>query len=185
VDEVRTNKKHNQPINQFIICFFYIVKPSEKAKLFKQAQPYFSQATDKLYLREISSAEWSKETSQLKDDSDDEDKRFLTKRGAERAEFELPHYTKFLLIASYLASYNPPRFDVRYFAKASEERKKKKGGGTRKGRVDKLGGKMRQQLLGPKAFPVERMLAIFYSIIEEPLEDTIDIQSQVGLIDMI
>jgi origin recognition complex subunit 5 len=89
------------------------------------------------------------------------------------------------LIASYLASYNPPRFDVRYFAKASEERKKKKGGGTRKGRVDKLGGKMRQQLLGPKAFPVERMLAIFYSIIEEPLEDTIDIQSQVGLIDMI
>jgi origin recognition complex subunit 5 len=38
---------------------------------------------------------------------------------------------------------------------------------------------MRQQLLGPKAFPVERMLAIFYSIIDEQLDDGIDIPVQV------
>jgi origin recognition complex subunit 5 len=38
---------------------------------------------------------------------------------------------------------------------------------------------MRQQLIGPKAFPMERMLAIFYSIIDEELEDSIDIQLQV------
>lgn len=37
---------------------------------------------------------------------------------------------------------------------------------------------MRPQLLGPKAFPVERMLAIFYSIIDNSLEDTINIQMQ-------
>ena len=121
-------------------------------------------------MREISSAEWEREM--LKDEHNEEQK-------IGRAEVELPFYAKFLLIAAYLASYNPPRFDVRYFAKSAEERKKKKGGGTRKGRVDKLGGKMRQQLLGPKTFPVERMLAIFYSILEDSLEDTIDIQLQI------
>ena len=81
-----------------------------------------------------------------------------------------------LLIASYLASYNPPKFDIRYFSRTSDERKKKKGGATRKGRVDKTGGMIRQQLLGPKVFPVERMLAIFYSIIGDKLEDTVNIQ---------
>ncbi|KAI9273739.1 origin recognition complex subunit 5-like protein [Sporodiniella umbellata] len=133
----------------------------ETPKLIKLAQPYFAEATEKLYLREMSSIEWTEQ-----------------QKVVGRTDFDLPYYSKFLLISSYLASYNPPRFDVRYFAKSAEERRKKKGGGTRK-RVDNLGGKMRQQLLGPKAFPVERMLAIFYSILDEPLEDTIDIQLQI------
>lgn len=46
----------------------------ETPKLFKQAQPYFAEATDKLYLREISSAEWTKETQQL-DQEHNENKR--------------------------------------------------------------------------------------------------------------
>lgn len=144
------------------------VEKHEKAKLYKLAQPYFFDATDKLYLREISSAEWTNSPAS-------------TSNPHQRV--DLPYYTRFLLIASYLASYNPPRFDVRYFAKSTNENvRKKKGGGTRKSgaKVDKLGGKMRQQLLGPKAFPVERMLAIFYSIIDDDdLEDTVDIQLQI------
>ncbi|KAI8080055.1 origin recognition complex [Halteromyces radiatus] len=154
----------------------------ETAKLFKHAQPYFAEATDKLYLREISSAEWSKETQQL-DQELDENKRvgaFLSHtRSTGKGDFDLPYYTKFLLLACYLASYNPPRFDMRYFAKGPEERSKRKGGGTRKGKAEQTGGKMRQQLLGPKAFPIERMLAIFYSIIDDELEDSIDIQLQI------
>ncbi|KAL7316453.1 hypothetical protein PS15m_005540 [Mucor circinelloides] len=147
------------------------VLPTEKAKLFKHAQPYFSEATEKLYLREISSAEWTRETKDL--DS-------AARHMGRSKEVELPFYSRFLLIAAYLASYNPPRFDVRYFAKSTNEAtKKKRGGGTRKTAADKLGGKMRQQLLGPKAFPVERMLAIFYSIVDETLEDTVDIQLQI------
>jgi hypothetical protein len=43
---------------------------------------------------------------------------------------------------------------------------------------------MRQQLLGPKAFPVERMLAIFYSIIDDKLDDAIDIPVQVKICDV-
>ncbi|KAI8328325.1 origin recognition complex subunit 5 C-terminus-domain-containing protein [Chlamydoabsidia padenii] len=155
----------------------------ETSKLFKQAQPYFAEATDKLYLREISSAEWTKETRQL-DQEHTENERvgaFLSHtRSRGKGDFDLPYYTKFLLLACYLASYNPPRFDIRYFAKGREERSKKKGGGTRKGKADNTGGKMRQQLVGPKAFPIERMLAIFYSIIDDELEDSIDIQLQIS-----
>ncbi|KAI8393755.1 origin recognition complex subunit 5 C-terminus-domain-containing protein [Radiomyces spectabilis] len=150
----------------------------EKAKLLNLARPYIAEASEKLYLREISSAEWTKATEQL--DTKTTATSFLqNSRNGNRADFDLPYYTKFLLLASYLASYNPPKFDVRYFSRTAEERRKKKGGGVRKGTVDKLGGKMRQQLLGPKPFPVERMLAIFYSIIGETLEDNIDIQLQI------
>ncbi|KAF7726968.1 Origin recognition complex subunit 5 [Apophysomyces ossiformis] len=160
-----------------------LVEKHETHKLVKLAQPYFAEATDKLYLREISSAEWTKQTQILEEMEDIEKKPgpFLKHtRESSRVDFDLPYFTKFLLIASYLASYNPPRFDVRYFSKTAEQRKKKKGGGTRNSRVDAQGGgKMRQQLLGPKAFPVERMLAIFYSIVDDSLEDTIDIQQQI------
>ncbi|CAO3620429.1 unnamed protein product [Cunninghamella blakesleeana] len=158
------------------------IKMYETSKLLIQAKPYFSEATDKLYLREISSAEWTKETQQL-DKEDNENARvgaFLSHtRATGKADFDLPYYTKFLLISCYLASYNPAKFDLRYFAKGREERKKKKGGGTKKGKADNAGGKMRQQLLGPKAFPMERMLAIFYSIIDDDLDDSIDIQLQI------
>ncbi|KAI8146558.1 origin recognition complex subunit 5 C-terminus-domain-containing protein [Fennellomyces sp. T-0311] len=156
------------------------VQMQEKAKLLKHAQPYFAQATDKLYLREISSAEWNREARRLELEDADGDMAFLTRPVArEKGEFDLPYYTKFLLLASYLASYNPARFDVRYFSKAGEARAKKKGGGTRKAKAEQGGGKMRPQLLGPKAFPIERMLAIFYSIINGSLEDSIDVQTQI------
>ncbi|KAI8575916.1 hypothetical protein K450DRAFT_259376 [Umbelopsis ramanniana AG] len=158
-------------------------KTHETAKLFKLAQPYFAEATDKLYLREISSSEWAKRTSEMADakttTSHTVDASVIAAiRTNAKGDFDLPYYTKFLLIASYLASYNPPRFDVRYFAKVADEKKKKKRG-IHKSASDKSGGKMRQQLLGPKAFPVERMLAIFYSIIDDKLDDAIDIPVQI------
>lgn len=60
-------------------------------------------------------------------------------------DFELPYYTKFLLIAAFLASYNPPRYDVRYFSRNAEERRKKRGGGAAKSKEMKnLGGKVGQ-----------------------------------------
>lgn len=46
----------------------------------------------------------------------------------------LPRMAKFLLIAAFLASYNPPRKDLMFFGRGRWEGggKKKKGGGTRK-----------------------------------------------------
>ncbi|RKO85407.1 origin recognition complex subunit [Blyttiomyces helicus] len=39
---------------------------------------------------------------------------------------------------------------------------------------------MRQQLLGPKSFDLERMLAIFYNIIDDKIPMSIDVQKQIA-----
>jgi hypothetical protein len=42
---------------------------------------------------------------------------FLSSGLSAHAHVELPYYSKFLLIAAYLASYNPARTDRRFFLK--------------------------------------------------------------------
>lgn len=102
----------------------------------------------------------------------------------------------FLVIASFLASYNPSRLDVRYFLRddsllslssGSAKGKSLKGGrklgpgrgraGGKKGRPSKSALRVttdgqtenlnRQQLLGPKPFPIDRLLAIFQALVTE------------------
>ncbi|KAJ1677608.1 hypothetical protein EV182_005815 [Spiromyces aspiralis] len=106
----------------------------------------------------------------------------ITKMAAPSDGLDLPYYTKFLLISGFLASYNPTKMDVQYFART-------KGDGgfgiKRRGRKPKAkeamaNGMDRQQLLGPKAFPIERMLAIFYSILDNPVDCTVNVYSQVA-----
>lgn len=80
---------------------------------------------------------------------------------------ELPYYTSYLLIAAYLASYNPSRQDQTFFMKIHERKRRKKGGGTAKGRPSKH-RKIQRRLLGPQAFIMERMLAIFHAIVPHP-----------------
>jgi origin recognition complex subunit 5 len=55
-------------------------------------------------------------------------------REGEKVMRQLPRMAKFVLVASYLASTNPARTDMRMFARGPDERAKrrKKGGGTRK-----------------------------------------------------
>jgi origin recognition complex subunit 5 len=51
---------------------------------------------------------------------------------------DLAYYSKYLLCAAYLASYNPARQDPIYFMKGSEKKRKRKGrGGGASGRVAK------------------------------------------------
>src|ERR1700748_363908 len=50
---------------------------------------------------------------------------------------ELPYFTKFILCAAYLASYNPPRQDRIYFMKFSDRKSRKRGGGGVHGRMGK------------------------------------------------
>jgi origin recognition complex subunit 5 len=87
---------------------------------------------------------------------------------------ELPRLTRFLIIASYLASYNPSKLDVRFFTKGSESRHK-----VSKKAIHN-GTKKRQQLLGPRSFGLERMLAIFYSIVHDNVRTFADIHSQIA-----
>ena len=84
----------------------------------------------------------------------------------------LPLLSRYLLIAAYLASSNPARKDLLMLATGEDELhklKKKKGGATRKtpSSTNRLGkdGLVRkevlpQRLLGPKPFPLERMVAV-------------------------
>ena len=85
----------------------------------------------------------------------------------------LPLLSRYILISAFLASSNPSRKDVQMLATEEDDllgggRKKRKGGGTRKTpqrkKLDVNGVAMKeavpQRLLGPKPFPVERLVAI-------------------------
>ncbi|CAG9768036.1 unnamed protein product [Ceutorhynchus assimilis] len=76
---------------------------------------------------------------------------------------ELPFYTKYLLIAAYLASYNSAKDDKRLFTKYHGKKTKTRKDVNRKNKVsDKLNTQM-----GPTTFTLDRLLAIFYSILED------------------
>ena len=83
---------------------------------------------------------------------------------------QLPYYSRLLLVAAYLASFNPPRTDQLFFMKSAAAKRRKKGGGTAltKGRPGVIKHrKISRKLLGPQAFILERMLAIFHAIKED------------------
>ncbi|EGG03929.1 uncharacterized protein MELLADRAFT_89744 [Melampsora larici-populina 98AG31] len=78
----------------------------------------------------------------------------------------LPIISRYLLIASFITSYNPAKSDARLFVTFDEV-------GTNRGRrarqvKPKIGEAVkvreRQQLLGPKSFPLSRLMAIFNAI---------------------
>jgi origin recognition complex subunit 5 len=78
---------------------------------------------------------------------------------------QLPLFSRLLLIAAYLASYTPARNDQLLFSKSATKGRRKKGGGTAKSRhrVSKH-RKISGKLLGPQAFVMERLLAIFHAV---------------------
>lgn len=76
--------------------------------------------------------------------------------------FELPFYARYLLVAAYLASYNSPKDDRRLFTKHHGKKRK-----TAKDIKQK--SKVSEQLnvqIGPKPFTLDRLLAIFYTILD-------------------
>ncbi|KAJ1727994.1 hypothetical protein LPJ61_004281, partial [Coemansia biformis] len=148
---------------------------SEFARLFKLCQPYFAAASERLYLREISSSEWLKHSTVASATTAPEDVTMAIHKISDNGDaLDLPYYAKFLLIAAFLASYNPTRLDAQYFSRGKSQAKR------RRATKDTTGGDNRQQLLGPKSFGIERMLAIFYSIIVEPVDSSVDVQIQIS-----
>ena len=82
------------------------------------------------------------------------------------APYNLPYYPSHLLLASYLTSYNPPKYDITLFSKSSLSKRRKRGGGTAltSHRVSKH-RRVSRKILGPQPFPLERLLAIFHAIL--------------------
>uniref|UniRef100_A0A8C2T4J2 Origin recognition complex subunit 5 n=1 Tax=Coturnix japonica TaxID=93934 RepID=A0A8C2T4J2_COTJA len=137
-------------------------KERDTRKLWKNIEPHLKKAMQTVYLREISSSQWERLQS--------EEEPGQIKGLSAHAHVELPYYSKFLLIAAYLASYNPVRTDKRFFLKHH--------GKIKKTNFMKKHEKTSNHLLGPKPFPLDRLLAILYSIVDNRVAPTANIFSQ-------
>ncbi|XP_014090615.3 origin recognition complex subunit 5 [Bactrocera oleae] len=89
---------------------------------------------------------------------------------------ELPYYGKYLLIAAFIASYNSSKKDKRLFVKNHGKRRKRLQNINANAKVTE---KM-NTYIGPKSFSVDRLLAIFYAILEEKVGLTCNLLSQVS-----
>jgi len=92
---------------------------------------------------------------------------------------ELPYYSRWILCAAYLASFNPARLDPVHFMKSAERKRRKKGGGTAAGRQAKH-RKIPRHLLAPGAFALDRLFAILHAILPHDLVPTVDVYTQVA-----
>ncbi|XP_076815225.1 origin recognition complex subunit 5-like [Clavelina lepadiformis] len=136
---------------------------NDKHKLWKNLEPHLRSALQKLYMREVSSDEWEKLQSKSSETA-------LVKR---QNIVELPFYSKFILISAYLASYNPAKTDRRFFVKNAGKMK-------RTAHSMKKDEKKSAHLRGPHAFPLDRMMAIFYSIVDGRVPPTANIFAQIS-----
>ncbi|CAO1353860.1 unnamed protein product [Diamesa serratosioi] len=94
---------------------------------------------------------------------------------------ELPFYGKYLLIASFLASHNDPLSDKRLFMKHhGKERKRMRKVKAQAKVLEKMGINM-----GPKSFKIDRLLAIFYAILDEKVGLSCNLLAQIStLVDL-
>lgn len=139
---------------------------SDSRKLWKNFEPHLKKALQTVYLREVSSTQWER----MLEESDAG--KMMTQQGlSSRTHVELPYYSKYLLIAAYLASYNPAKSDKKFFSKHSDKRKKSK--------VIKKQERTNNHMLGPKPFPLDRLMAVFYAIVEGKVAPTANIFMQI------
>ncbi|XP_030644506.1 origin recognition complex subunit 5 [Chanos chanos] len=141
-------------------------KESDTHKLWRNIEPHLKKAMQTVYLREISSVQWEQQQEMM-------EKEAMAPKGLSAyTHVELPYYSKFLLIAAYLASYNPARTDRRFFLKHH--------GKMKKTNFLKKHEKTSNHLLGPKPFPLDRLLAIFYSVVDSRVAPTASVFSQIS-----
>ena len=84
-----------------VIVVFVLVGYGETQSLWKHIEPYFRTVMSRIYLREMAFTDLdciSPPSSSL---------------------LELPFFSKYLLLASFLASYNPTRTDRHFFSKVN------------------------------------------------------------------
>ncbi|XP_005089925.1 origin recognition complex subunit 5 [Aplysia californica] len=157
--------------------FPYFIEPvlsgeadaTQTRKLWRNIEPHLKKALKSVYLREVSSQQWEKMQQAELENPDLEQ----TLTPSHRCQVELPYYSKFLLIAAYLASYNPMKYDRRFFAKNA-------GKVSKRSKLVKKNERASNHLLGPKVFPIDRLMAIFYSIVEGKVVPSAHIYVQIS-----
>lgn len=169
-----------------------------RLRLFKFFLPTFTAALDALYPRLNNAADWAADNdynagqSSVAANCDGLSNKVKPASGIKVD--HLPRMSKFILIAAFVASTNPPKSDLRMFGRGAEERKKrrrksaspKKGGGAQTivkvrtgivylvlschiqpGSFQSRFWQVSQRLLGPATFPLDRLLAILGALLEE------------------
>ncbi|XP_026672925.1 origin recognition complex subunit 5 [Ceratina calcarata] len=128
--------------------------------LWRHISPIFKENLEVIYLR-ISSDNFTKQ-DQLSKEIESTTRLALS--------FELPYYAKYMLIASYLASYISAKEDKYLFMKQKLKRRKTAPG-------------KRKTLMnvhcGPYNFPVSRMIAIFCAILAEKVDINANLLAQI------
>ncbi|GAB1606625.1 origin recognition complex subunit 5-like [Argonauta hians] len=142
---------------------------SDSRKLWKNIEPHLKKALQTVYLREVSSAQWEK-MQQVSSSSQEMSLQLYSIQG--RNHLELPFYSKYLLTAAYLASYNPAKTDRRFFSKKSTK--------ALGAHCKKKGARTSSHLLGPKLFTLDRLMAIFYSIVEDKVAPSANLFIQIS-----
>ncbi|KAG6820797.1 hypothetical protein H0H93_011562 [Arthromyces matolae] len=147
------------------------LKPQEdvRMRLSRMFNTSLNLAMEDLYPRIKSASDWaeshkpepnllSAQTNQIASARNDESK------DSEAAPFTLPRMSKFILVASFLASTNPAKSDIRMFGRGLDEKKRRR----RARKATKSGpGKVPQRLLGPASFALDRLLAVLGALLEE------------------
>ncbi|CAG9131184.1 unnamed protein product [Plutella xylostella] len=160
------------------------IQAQDLTRLWRHISPILKTSLELLYLRISSSKPQTQ--SPGKENSDWETapaynfentlKEELTSTKTFAQSFELPYYAKYLLIAAYLASYNPPKEDKRLFMKHHGKQRKRLQQVRAKAKISE---KLNTQL-GPKMFTLDRLLAIFYAILEEKIGLTSNLLAQIA-----
>ncbi|CAF4860680.1 unnamed protein product [Pieris macdunnoughi] len=155
------------------------INASDLSKLWRHIAPILKTSLELLYLR-ISTQNTTEISNDKENDiqpnCDFENTLQLLSTKTFAQSFELPYYAKFLLIAAYLASYNPPKEDKRLFMKNHGKQRKRLQQVRAKAKITE---KLNTQL-GPKVFNLDRLLAIFYAILEEKIGLTSNLLAQIA-----
>ncbi|KAH6918731.1 origin recognition complex subunit 5 C-terminus-domain-containing protein, partial [Coprinopsis sp. MPI-PUGE-AT-0042] len=145
--------------------------PSEedRLRLIKLFTASFASAVEAIYPRLMSAADWAA-TNEPEDDLLTTTNRVpVTTTGTTSLvgvlEY-LPRISKFILVASFLASTNPSKSDLRMFGRGLDDKKRKRRAAPSQGKTKGV-TKVAQRLLGPSPFPLDRLLAILGALLEE------------------
>ncbi|ORY78676.1 origin recognition complex subunit 5 C-terminus-domain-containing protein [Protomyces lactucae-debilis] len=133
------------------------------------------EATNHVQLARAAQAAMAREAWITEEEQITEDQSGLTVQQRKMAhESELSVSTRYLLVAAFLASYNPVRTDVMFFSKGRGPAKKRRAAVGKHAKAEQLP----QKVLGPKGFPIERMIAIYHAISPRTVPDDVTIDQQ-------
>ncbi|XP_024871303.1 origin recognition complex subunit 5 [Temnothorax curvispinosus] len=137
------------------------IEPDNVAALWRNISATLKSNLEIIYLR-VSTGDFLQPDHQMSREIESTTKLALS--------FELPFYAKYMLIAAYLASYNPAKCDKHIFMKRSKKRKKIRS-------IRKTGEDAPKK---SRVFTISRMLAIFCAILDEKVDINANLLAQIS-----